>query len=163
MHLHVVTVCFAIPRQSIDKVLLRNRFILISGSKNFSLWMKQSTTSLFALIELLVLVVLSFEPILYVQELQVHFEGMLRDTVFAKDAHKSDLVLDGDCKHFARGRLQLVRTSPMQNCSTKHLHSRESATKCRTCQNSCRHHHASKPLSEQTLLRLYSSHCSLYW
>ena len=54
--------------------------------------------------EFLVLVVLSFEPILHVQEVQVHFEGMLRDTVFAKDAHRSDLVSNGDCKHFARGR-----------------------------------------------------------
>ena len=69
LHLHVVIVCFALSLSlspSIDKVLPRNRFILISGSKNFSLWMKQSTDEPFRAdrSELLVLVVLSFEPIL---------------------------------------------------------------------------------------------------
>ena len=37
LHLRFVTECFVISCQSIDKVLPRSRFILISGSKNFSL------------------------------------------------------------------------------------------------------------------------------
>ena len=47
---HLLDVLVAKLASALDKVLPRNRFILISGSKNFSLWMKQSRTSLFALI-----------------------------------------------------------------------------------------------------------------
>ena len=75
--------------------------------------------------ELLVLVVQSVEPLLEVQELQVQLEGMLRDNVIAKAPHQCDLVSVEDCEHFARGRSQLVRTLRMQNCWTKHLHSRD--------------------------------------
>ena len=45
-------------------------------------------------------------------------------------------------------RIQLVETLPMQNCSMKHLHSREAATGCRTCENVYRRRHASNPLLE---------------
>ena len=41
----------------------------------------------------------------------------------------------------------------MQNCSTENLHSREAVSACWTCENLCRHRHASYPLLEQTLLR----------
>ena len=102
---------------------------------------------------LLVLVVEPVEQLLEVQELQVDFEGMLLDTEIVKASHRSDLVSVGDCEHFAWCRSQLVRTSPMQNHSTKHLHSREAATEGRTCENVCRHRHASDPVLEQTCLR----------
>ena len=55
----------------------------MSGSKKLPLLMKQSKSSHCALI--LALVVQPFEPLPEVQELQVHFEGMGRDTVVAKD------------------------------------------------------------------------------
>ena len=55
---------------------------------------------------------------------------------------------------------QLVRRLPMQNCSTKHLHSREAAKGCRTCGNSCLHRFALTPLLEQTCIGPCPSHCS---
>ena len=66
------------------------------------------------------------------------------------------MVSVGDCEHLARGRSQhLMRTSPMQNCSTEHAHSREAATGCRTRENSCRHRDKSHQLLVQTLHRSY--------
>ena len=63
----------------------------------------------------------------------------------------------GGCEHFARSRHQLVRTLPMQNCSTEQLHSREAATGW-TYENCCCHRHALNPLMEQTF-RSHPSHC----
>ena len=102
---------------------------------------------------LLVLVVEPVEQLVEVQELQVDIEGMLRDTEIVKASHQSDLVSVEDCEHVALGRSELVRTSPMHNRPTKHLHSREAATEGRTRENSCRHRQASDPLLEQTCLR----------
>ena len=50
LHLHAVIVCFTVSCQSIDKVLPRSHFILMSGSKKLSLLMDQSTSSCFLLI-----------------------------------------------------------------------------------------------------------------
>ena len=57
--------------------------------------------------ELLVRVVQPIEPLLEVQELQIHFEDMQQETVIA---------------------------SPMQKCSTENVHSRDAATGCWTCE-----------------------------
>ena len=42
------------------------------------------------------LVVWPIEPLLEVQELQVHFEDVSQDTVIAQDSFRSDLVSVGD-------------------------------------------------------------------
>ena len=57
-HLHIMIVRLIISCQSTEK-LPRSRFVLMSGSKKFSLLMEQSTSTRFALIiqKLLVLVV----------------------------------------------------------------------------------------------------------
>ena len=49
LHLHTLIVCFTVSCQSVDKVLPRSRFILMSGSKKLSLSMEESTSSRFAL------------------------------------------------------------------------------------------------------------------
>ena len=45
------------------------------------------------------------ERFLEVQVLQVNLGSMYWETVVAKDSLWSDLVLVGDCEHFARGRV----------------------------------------------------------
>ena len=84
---------FATSHQSSDKVLPDNRFTQMSGSKKFSLLKEQSTSSGVALImqSFSVLVVWPVEPLLEVQELQVQFEDMQRDSVTVKDSLLSDL------------------------------------------------------------------------
>ena len=131
-HLHVEIVYLVVSCQCVDKVLPRSRHILMSGSKKFSLLMKQSTSSRSALsIQRFSCPLCNqLNSFFGVQELQVHFEGMVRETVTAKDSH-SDLVFAGDCEHFAGGRPLLVRAWPMPNCSTEKLHLREAATGCR--------------------------------
>ena len=78
LHLHIIIVCFTISCQFIDKVLLRSRFILMSGSKNFSSLDGREHVEAFRAdhSELLVLVVFPIEQFLGVQELQVHSEDM---------------------------------------------------------------------------------------
>ena len=146
LRLNIVIVCFANSCHSIDKVLPRSRFKMMSGNKKFSLLVEWCTSSRFALI------VHSFscplckkiEPLLAVQELQVTFECMRRDTVTARDSLRSDWISIGDCEHFP-GASQLVRTLP---------------TGCRTYENVCPHRHASNPLLEETFLSSYPAHCS---
>ena len=58
------------------------------------------------------------------------------------------LVSAGNCGHFARGRLLLDRTRPMQSCSMESSHPREAATGRRTCGNSRRRHGSNPPLKE---------------
>ena len=43
----------------------------------------------------------------------------------------------------------------MQNCSTQHLHSREAATGCRTCENFRLHRLALNPLVEKPSARIH--------
>ena len=50
LHLHVKIVCSVISCHSTHKMLPRNRFILMSGSKKLSLLMEQSTSSRFVLV-----------------------------------------------------------------------------------------------------------------
>ena len=71
LHLRVVIVCVVLSREIRDQDLPRNRFILMTGSKTFSLSAKQSTSSRFPSVvcELLLLVQ-------QVQELQVNAEGL---------------------------------------------------------------------------------------
>ena len=49
LHLHTLIVCFIVSCQSVDEVLPRSRFILMSGSKKLSLSMEESSSSRFAL------------------------------------------------------------------------------------------------------------------
>ena len=106
LHLHVEIVYLVVSCQCVDQVFPRSRHMLMSGSKKFSLLMKQSTSSRFALnIQRFSCPLCNqLNSFFEVQELQVHFEGMVRETVTAKDSH-SDLVLAGDCEHFRRGSL----------------------------------------------------------
>ena len=128
----------------IDKVLPRSRFTLMSGSKKFSLLMEQNTSSR------VVLIVQSFSCSLSNQMnrnqgsesckyiLRVCHEILYLPTIptgLIWYRLETVNILHG-------GRSQLVRKSPMQNCSPKQKHSREAATGCRTCENSCRHRDA---------------------
>ena len=88
------------------------------------------------------------EPLLEVQELQVHFE----DSVIAKGSIMFDLVSVEDCEHFARGSPPAgVSVTSAELFYGKILHLREAATGCRTCENFGRHRHVSNPRLEQNL------------
>ena len=81
---HLLDVRVAKLASALDKVLPRNRFVLIQQELLLVDEAEQDEPFRADHSELLVLVVLSFEPILHVQEVQVHFEGVLRDTVLCQ-------------------------------------------------------------------------------
>ena len=103
LHLHFLIVHLTISCQNTDKILRRNRFVLMSGSEMFSLLMKQSTLSRFALI------IQSFScslcdqlnSFLRSKNCLVNPESTYWDTAIAKDLPRSGTVSDGDCEHFA--------------------------------------------------------------
>ena len=149
LHLHVVIVCFIISCQSMDKVLPRSRFTYWWVAGNSPCWCEQSTSSRFALI------IQSFFCSLWNQMNRflrskncTYTMRMCNWRLWLPRIHSG---LMWYWKHVALCRTQPVRTLPMQKCSTEDMHSREAATGCRNCLNSCRHRHTSNPLSEQTL------------
>ena len=135
LHLHVFIVCLAISCQSTDKMLLRSGFKMMSCTKKLSLLMEQSTSNRLALM---------------VQSFSCSLCNQLNGFLWSRNCKYNRGYVAGYCEHLAQGRSQ--RVLPTQSWSTKHLHSREAATERRTCENSCRHRHASKPQLEQTLL-----------
>ena len=103
LHLHIIIVHLTISCQNTDKILHRSRFVLMSGSEKFSLLMKQSTSSRFALI------IQSFscslcdqlKSFLRSKNCLVNPESTYGDTVIAKDSPRSGTGSDGDCEHYA--------------------------------------------------------------
>ena len=150
LYLHIVIVRFIISFPSTDISLPRSRFTLMYGSKKFSLLMEKGTSSNFPLI------VQSFSCSLCNQLNRFLRSKNRRNTLKVRTKikqlpriHSSVLASVGDCEHFARGRSQLVRTLPMQNCSTKNMWTRGILQRYAGHMKMCRHRHELNPPLEQ--------------